>query len=142
MKRWKIREEIFKILYQLDINQENPEAVLDHFAEEHPEDLEVLKFIKDIVRNIAQHKEEIDNIIISYAKNWSIERMATTIRNILRLAVAEMLYQESVPYEVSIAEAVKLAKRYGDPKWEQFVNGILGKFLEDQRILGLPKNKL
>lgn len=142
MKRWKIREETFKLLYQLDISKGDPETALEHFLEEHPDDLLAVKQIRESLSVIIQNKDFIDNTISTYIKNWTIDRLAAPIRNILRLAIGEMLYLETIPYEVSISEAVKLAKRYGDPQWEQFVNGVLGKFLEGQRLLGLPKNKL
>lgn len=142
MKRWKIREEIFKILYQLDINKEDPETAIENFLEEHPENIDAVKQIRGDLHVIIDNKDFIDNTISMYIKNWSLDRLAATIRSILRLAIGEMLYQETIPYEVSVSEAVKLAKRYGDPQWEQFVNGVLGKFLEEQRLLGLPKNQL
>lgn len=142
MKRWKIREETFKLLYQLDISKGDPETALEHFLEEHPDDLLSVKQIRESLSVIIQNKDFIDDTISTYIKNWTIDRLAVPIRNILRLAIGEMLYLETIPYEVSISEAVKLAKRYGDPQWEQFVNGVLGKFLEAQRLLGLPKNKL
>ena len=142
MKRWKIREETFKLLYQLDINKGDPETALEYFIEEHPDNLFAVKQIRESLSVIIQNKDFIDDTISTYIKNWTIDRLAATIRNILRLAIGEMLYLETIPYEVSISEAVKLAKRYGDPKWEQFVNGVLGKFLEEQRLLGLPKNRL
>lgn len=141
MKPWKIREETFKLLYQLDINREDPNIVMAHFAEEHPEDPEAMEQIKELVSKVFDNKEQIDNIITTLAKNWSIDRMATTIRSILRLSLAEMLYKKTIPYEISIAEAVKLTKRYGDPKWQQFVNGILGKFIEEQQLMELPKTQ-
>ena len=76
---------------------------------------------------VQEHHEEIDRIINDNLDNWSFERIAKADLAILRTAVAEMLYVESIPVSVSINEAVELAKKYGDERSYKFVNSVLGK---------------
>ena len=76
---------------------------------------------------VQDHHEEIDNIISEKLDNWTLERIAKTDLAILRTAVAEMLYVESIPVRVSINEAVDLAKKYGDERSYAFINSVLGK---------------
>lgn len=76
---------------------------------------------------VQDHHDEIDKIITDNLDNWTLERIAKTDLAILRTAVAEMLYVESVPVRVSINEAVDLAKKYGDERSYAFINSVLGK---------------
>lgn len=81
----------------------------------------------DTLTAVQDHHEEIDRIIGENLDKWSIDRIAKTDLAILRTAVAEMLYVDSIPVGVSINEAVELAKKYGDEKSYAFVNSVLGK---------------
>ena len=76
---------------------------------------------------VQDHHEEIDKIITDNLDNWTLERIAKTDLAIIRTAVAEMLYVESIPVRVSINEAVDLAKKYGDERSYAFINSVLGK---------------
>ena len=76
---------------------------------------------------VQDHHDEIDKIITDNLDNWTLERIAKTDLAILRTAVAEMLYVESIPVRVSINEAVDLAKKYGDERSYAFINSVLGK---------------
>ena len=76
---------------------------------------------------VQDHHDEIDALISKNLDKWSIERIAKTDLAILRTAVAEMLYVESIPVSVSINEAVNLAKKYGDDRSYAFINSVLGK---------------
>ena len=76
---------------------------------------------------VQDHHEEIDSLIIADLDNWAFDRIAKTDLAILRTAIAEMLYVDSIPVNVSINEAVNLAKKYGDERSYAFINSILGK---------------
>ena len=76
---------------------------------------------------VQDHHEDIDSLINKHLDNWTLERIAKTDLAILRTAVAEMLYVDSIPVSVSINEAVDLAKKYGDERSYAFINSILGK---------------
>jgi len=90
---------------------------------------EYVPFAERLVQGVLTHVETIDAIIRENAANWSLERMARTDRNILRMAIYELLHVDDVPGSVTINEAVELAKIYGDADSGRFVNGILGNVL-------------
>ena len=81
----------------------------------------------EILAAVQDHHDEIDKIITDNLDNWTLERIAKTDLAIIRTAVAEMLYVESIPVRVSINEAVDLAKKYGDERSYAFINSVLGK---------------
>ena len=83
------------------------------------------KYMRLLLDGIITHKQEIDDIIGSCAKNWRVERLAAAERNLLRIGIFEMGYCEDVPVQVAINEAVEIAKRYASDESPSFVNGIL-----------------
>jgi N utilization substance protein B len=92
-------------------------------------DQELIAFARSLVSGVRRNREELDALLSRTADNWSVERMAATDRNVLRLGAYEILYAET-PDPVAINEAVELAKRFGSAQSAQFVNGILDRFLE------------
>ncbi|HOE74379.1 MAG TPA: transcription antitermination factor NusB [bacterium] len=83
-------------------------------------------FVSKIINAVITHKKEIDDLIVKSAPEWPLQQIALVDRNILRIAVAELLYCEGVPPKVVINEAVELAKEYGSEASGKFVNGVLG----------------
>ncbi len=88
-------------------------------------------FAEPLIRGAIEHQAEIDEKIKLYAKNWDLHRMAVVDRNVLRLAIYEMLYRDDIPPVVSINEAVDIAKRFSTDDSGKFVNGILDKVKGD-----------
>lgn len=88
-------------------------------------------FAEPLIRGTVEHLEELDEKIKHYTKNWDLRRMAVVDRNVLRLAVYEMLYRDDIPPVVSINEAVDIAKRFSTDESGRFVNGILDKIKGD-----------
>lgn len=84
-------------------------------------------FADPLIRGTLEHREEMDDVIKKHAKNWDLHRMAAVDRNILRLAIFEMLHREDIPPVVSINEAVDIAKKFSTEDSGKFVNGILDK---------------
>ena len=84
------------------------------------------QFAAELVRGVSDHASELDELISRHAKDWSIERMPMIDRNLLRMALFEMLYLKDVPAPVAINEAVELAKIYSTDDSSRFVNGLLG----------------
>ncbi|MFD2762328.1 transcription antitermination factor NusB [Lentibacillus juripiscarius] len=123
MNRHAAREKAFQILFQLDMNDKEPEQAM----KDHLESLEVDPFIKTLVEGVAANKQTMDSVITASLENWTIERIASVERTVLRIAVYEIRWQEDVPVNVSINEAVELANLYGDEKSGKFVNGVLAK---------------
>ncbi len=126
MKRRKAREHALQLLFQLDIRKEKPSAtVLKHFWAEYDADEDVKAFAEEIVKGTFKHFTKINGIIHQCAKNWSLDRMAVVDRNVLRMAVYEILYRIDIPSSVTINEAIEIAKKYGTDDSGAFVNGIL-----------------
>ena len=88
-------------------------------------------FADPLIRGVIEHREEIDTLIRKTVKNWEIHRIATVDRNVLRLAIYEMLHREDIPPIVSINEAVDIAKKFSTADSGRFVNGVLDKMKGD-----------
>lgn len=123
------REFAVQVLYQIDITHDKCEAALGNFwvGQEKEIEEQVKLFTQDLVQGTIEHVAAIDKIIMQYANNWQLKRMAVVDRNILRMGCFEILYRQDIPPKVSINEAVELAKRYSGPEAGKFVNGILDK---------------
>ncbi len=141
MKRRKAREHALQILFQLDIRKEKPSAaVLKHFWAEYRPDEEIRDFAEAIVKGTYKHLPKINGLIHQCAKNWSLDRMAVVDRNVLRMAIYEILYRIDIPTSVTINEAIEIAKKFGTEDSGAFVNGILDRVarltgkLEEGRI--------
>jgi N utilization substance protein B len=96
-------------------------------------------YAQTIVQGVADHLEELDELIRSRADNWRLERMPPVDRNILRLAVFEMLYEKDIPKLVVVDEAIELAKKYGSEQSSRFVNGLLDGLLKTHAFPGSLK---
>jgi N utilization substance protein B len=133
-KRRKGREVALQFLYQLDLHGAgDPAPHEDEFWGRHPVDRDTRSFAESLVRGSKQHQRETDQLITQYAEHWDLERMAVVDRNILRLAVHELLWQPDVPPKVAINEAIELAKKFGTAESSRFINGLLDRILKEHR---------
>lgn len=129
------REMALKVLFQVDlVNINIVEALKYTFVNDKYSD-EVREFTLTLVEGVISNLSEIDKAISNYTNNWSLERIANIDRNILRIAIYEILFLENIPKSVSINEAVELAKKYGTKSSFSFVNGVLGKIDKNDKIL-------
>ncbi len=127
------REAAIQYLYQLDLNGRQLSALPQDFwalrvsstQVEPPKKLRV--YAEEIVYGVNSHLEELDQRIKRYAANYELHRIAAVDRNILRVAIYEMLFCPEIPPVVSINEAIEIAKRYGSDESGRFVNGILDR---------------
>ncbi len=117
------------MLYQDDVNPGVDALVIDEFVCARLRNDELIGLARSLVAGVRRNRSELDALLAKTAENWSLERMAATDRNVLRLGAYEILYTET-PDRVAINEAVELAKRFGANHSAQFVNGILDRFLE------------
>lgn len=125
MTRREAREQAFIIVFEKSFNPDiTVDEVLDLAAELRLSERD--EFVEALVRKTCEMQQEIDEHIINNAKGWKINRIAKVPLAIIRLALAEILYFDSIPSGVSINEAVELAKKYANPEDASFVNGILG----------------
>lgn len=128
-KRSQGRELALQALYQFEIRGEEVVGELQSFCKEYARESEVYEFAVSLVNGCLTVIKELDEKIASVVENWDIHRIAVIDRNILRLAVYELLYREDIPPKVSINEAIELAKRYSTEDSGTFVNGVLDKML-------------
>src|SRR5208283_5688582 len=113
-------------LYEIDSVQHDPEETLRNLREEQGFSEETFKFAGELVNGVIRYKEKLDAQIHRYAPAWPIEQIAFIDRNILRLAIFEILIDNKVPVKVAINEAVELAKSFGGENSPRFINGVLG----------------
>lgn len=131
-RRSRAREVALQVLFQDDLNPGGDPAQGDEFLRVRLKAEELVAFGQSLVAGVRSNRAELDDLLDRIADNWSLDRMATTDRNVLRLGAYEILYADT-PARVAINEAVELAKRFGSGQSAQFVNGILDRFLEKQR---------
>jgi N utilization substance protein B len=132
--RRKAREVALQFLYQLDLHEaEDPMPHELEFWQRHPVDTDTQAFAEALVRGSKQHQGKIDQLLAQYAEHWELERMAVVDRNILRMAVFELLWQPEVPAKAAINEAIEIAKKFGTTESSRFVNGVLDRILREHR---------
>ncbi len=139
------RELALQWLFQIDVGHLPPEEVMatvpEEILDEEDEgtaqrvalEEEGVGFAQKLVHGVINDRQRIDEIIEKYAKGWPIDRMAAIERNVLRIALCEILNMADIPASVSIDEAVEIAKHFGTDDSGKFVNGILGAFMRAER---------
>lgn len=133
-KRRKARELALQFLYALDVNAARDPAPHDsEFWSRHPVDSETRTFVEGLVRGSTSNQEKIDHVIAQFAEHWDLDRMAVVDRNILRMAVYELLWQTDVPSKVAINEAIEIAKKFGTRESSRFINGVLDRIHKELR---------
>ncbi|MFH1061727.1 MAG: transcription antitermination factor NusB [Candidatus Omnitrophota bacterium] len=132
-KRTKARECALQVLYAVDIRKCSKREISESYWQENKEPLEIKIFAQDLIDGTLVKMSKIDQLISKYADNWRIERMAVIDRNIIRMAIYELLYAADIPPKVAINEAVELAKKFGDDESGSFVNGVLDKINKIER---------
>ena len=151
-KRRTAREMATQMLYQSEMGESTAAQVLagfdpadylegarESYAARRKKVEEALQYARDLVRGTLEHRREIDELIRLQADNWRLERMPAVDRNILRLAVYELLYEEETPHLVVVDEAIELAKKFGSENSGRFINGLLDGLLKSGRVLALEK---
>ncbi len=131
MNRRTLREQVFKLLFRVEFNnQDEMKEQCSYFFEDSDNHIleEDMEYIQKKYNMIMEHLSEIDSLINEKAKGWTTQRMGKVDLTIIRLAVYEILFDEDVPTNVAINEAVELAKKFGQDESYGFVNGILAKF--------------
>ncbi|MDX1622504.1 MAG: transcription antitermination factor NusB [Gemmatimonadota bacterium] len=125
--RSKARRWVLQILYAWEMRDRRPELreEAEGFFERRSIHADVREFAEELIGVIADRLGEIDSLLEESAERWEVHRMAIIDRNVLRIATAEFLHFDDVPFKVSIDEAITLAKRYGGADSPRFVNGIL-----------------
>ena len=125
-KRRKARELAMQMLFQGDVGRQTPDEVRQTFWKAREEvDPETRSFAEDLFRVATVRDAEIDALIEQYSKNWRLNRMAAVDRNVLRMAVGELIGFPGNPVPIIIDEALEIARRYSGPEPVDFLNGVL-----------------
>ena len=124
-------------LYEIDFTSHNAEEILLRTLQEKPLPEDAADFARGLVGGVLQNKQSIDSKIVKFAPAFPVEQMAGIDRNILRLAIFEVLFDNNVPVKVAINEAVELAKKFGSDTSPKFVNGVLGSVIRDFKEQGI-----
>jgi transcription antitermination protein NusB len=123
--RRKSRELAMQALFYMDMSRNGPNGLLDRFCENFKPPINVLPFFLKLVEGVLGAKPDIDRIIERFSDNWKLRRMSCVDRNMMRIAVYEMLYCSDIPPKVSINEAIDVGKKFGTEESGAFINGIL-----------------
>lgn len=134
-KRRKSRELAMQMLFQRDVGKQTPEQVRASFwkAREEVIDTDTRGFAEDLFRVATAREEEIDALIEQHSVHWRIPRMPAVDRNVLRLAVAELVGFPGTPVPIVINESLEIAKRYAAPESLSFLNGILDAIAKSRK---------
>ena len=124
-KRSRARELALQVLYSIEVSGESAAKALADMKREEQPDTETLEYAQRIVTAVTEHAEELDKAVKERLENWDLGRVAILDKNLLRMAIVEILHFEDIPPKVSIDEAIELAKRFSTEKSGQFINGIL-----------------
>ena len=127
-KRRKAREAALQFLYQLDLGgDDDPTPHEQEFWTRHRLDDDAHAFARRLVHGTKAHQAKIDQVIEQFAEHWHLDRMSVVDRNILRVAIFELLWPPSVPPKVAINEAIEIGKKFGTQESSRFINGILDR---------------
>ena len=128
--RRRARELALQLLYQYELTDASPEEMQAGFEEWRSATDVVRGFADELLRGTLDRLEEIDEELSRQTTHWRLERLAAVDRNILRLAMYELLFEVETPHAVVIDEAIEIAKRYGAKDSARFVNGVLDGFIK------------
>lgn len=135
----KARINALQLLYELDCTRHSLENGLGHLMRDGKLSKEKSTFVVDIVQGVLDNKKNIDDIIERFASAFPVQQMAVIDRNILRLAIFEILFNEDTPFKVAIDEAVELSKIFGSNASPRLVNGVLGSIVDEYIVTGTNK---
>ena len=124
--RRKARTIALQALYEIDAVGRDAGAAVEHLLADGDLLEDNSTFVRETVDGVVRNRDEIDDSIRRFAPAWPLEQIAMVDRNILRLAIFEILYDNKVPVKVAISEAVEMAKVFGSDSSAKFVNGVLG----------------
>ena len=133
-KRRKARELAMQMLFQADVGKQTPDQVRKTFwAAREPVEPDTRGFAEDLYRVANVREEEVADLIQQHSNNWRLERMPAVDRNVLRMAIAEMIGFPSTPAPIVINEALEIARRYAAPESVNFLNGVLAAVARSRR---------
>jgi N utilization substance protein B len=140
--RRRSREQALQALFYMDMHRDPVEDPVGLFCESFTQKKPAGTFFHRLIDGVREHNKTIDTVIEQYSSNWKLSRMSCVDRNVLRIAVFELLFCEDIPPKVSINEAIDVGKRYGTEESGAFINGILDSIrlaMERNQVEAVPK---
>lgn len=141
MRRRLAREIAVSSLYQMEMNEVGASDAIDMLMDELRQDNEIGadpseigstdEFARELVFGVMEHKQAIDGMLQQFLTGWQVDRLSRVDRQVLRLACYEMVFRSDVPPKAAINEAIDLAKHFGTEESGKFVNGVLGKLIQE-----------
>lgn len=129
MSRKNAREKMMQAIYQIEIQKNYDDESIEKFIHHFELKRDEANYLKENLTALTARQAEIDKIIETYLVDWKIDRISKVDLSILRISIFEIAYCEDIPVEVSINEAVELAKKYSDLESAKFINGLLGRYV-------------
>jgi N utilization substance protein B len=140
--RRRSRELAMQALFQMEMNGDHSEEAVELFCKHFEVSKNTKPFFLRLVRGVKACRDELDRLIERFSDNWRISRMSAVDRNLMRVAVYELLHCEDIPPKVSINEAIDIGRRFGTEQSPAFVNGILDSvriYLEERKAAPAPE---
>jgi N utilization substance protein B len=134
--RHRARIAALQALFEADCTHHHLSAVIERRLEDVTLPEAGASFARELVQGVEAHREQLDSLIAQYAPEWPVDQIAIVDRNILRLAIFEVLMRDDTPVKVAINEAVELAKEFGSDSSGRFVNGVLGSLVAAEASVG------
>lgn len=132
MSRRLAREAVFKALFQVDVGEVAPGKAFKYSLEDLYLEDEEVSFAEELFQGAIRESEKLNEIISANLVRWTLERIASVDRCLLRMALYEILHMPDIPPAVTINEALELSKKYGDAESSAFINGILDRVVQEQ----------
>jgi len=133
--RRKARELALQMLFQHDVAGNDPDDIIETFEDIQRVRPNIREFAIRVFRGTLEKQTDIDKIVVEQADNWRLSRMPVVDRNLIRMAIYEMMYLDETPKLVILDEAIEIAKRFGTEKSSQFINGILDGVLKRYNLV-------
>lgn len=133
--RRKARELALQMLFQHDVAGNDPDDIIETFEDIQRVRPNIREFAIRVFRGTLEKQTDIDKIVVEQAENWRLSRMPVVDRNLIRMAIYEMMYLDETPKLVILDEAIEIAKRFGTEKSSQFINGILDGVLKRYNLV-------
>jgi N utilization substance protein B len=140
--RHKAREVALQCLFAMDAKSSWDESALDWLLVENPLPRKAVTYAEELVQGVKENLSELDELIQKYAPAWPVSQLSLVDRNILRIALFELLYHNQVPRKTAVNEAVELAKVFGSDSSSRFVNGVVGSVITGLESGNIPVGQL
>jgi N utilization substance protein B len=140
--RHKAREVALQCLFAMDAKDSWEESPLDWLLIENPLPRKAVAYAQELVQGVKVNLSELDELIHKYAPAWPVSQLSLVDRNILRIALFELIYHDQVPRKTAVNEAVELAKVFGSESSSRFVNGVVGSVITALESGNVPVGRL